>query len=207
MSIAREYIEGLKAAYYRAGGEKVWDDFASVVCGVSKEERTELIKTYPDIPESLLTILDFADGTYFRQYGEEEVSFFFFGSDVDNGEYPYYLYSAAELLENKDIDYASNFADLFYDFYEDNGAEQYGIFVDERIRSDGSWLCFSDCCNNGGTSKLFIDLTPSENGKKGQIIRYLHDPDELRVIADSFDDFLKMLITNGYKFININTLE
>ena len=207
MSISDEYIEGLKAAYYAAGGEKVWDDFASVVCGVSKEERAELIKTYPDIPESLLTILDFADGTYFRQYGEEEVSFFFFGSDVDNGEYPYYLYSAAELLEDKDIDYARNFADLFYDFYEDNGAEQYGIFVDERIRSDGSWLCFSDCCNNGGTSKLFIDFTPSEKGKKGQIIRYLHDPDELRVIADSFDDFLKMLITNGYKFINKNTLE
>lgn len=40
--------------------------------------------------------------------------------------------------------------------------------------------------NNGGTSKLFIDLTPSETGKKGQIVRYLHDPDELKVIADSF---------------------
>ncbi len=55
--------------------------------------------------------------------------------------------------------------------------------------------------NNGGTSSLFIDFTPSEKGTKGQVIRYLHDPDELEVISDSFDGFLEMLIDNQFKFI------
>jgi len=31
------------------------------------------------------------------------------------------------------------------------------------------WLHFSDCMNNGGTSRLFIDYSPSDKGVKGQI--------------------------------------
>ena len=56
--------------------------------------------------------------------------------------------------------------------------------------------------NNGGTSQLFIDFTPSEKGKGGQIIRFLHDPDEFKVIAENFDEYLKKLIDKGYDFIN-----
>ena len=77
--------------------------------------------------------------------------------------------------------------------------------MDERIQTDTSklkWLNFSDCMNNGGTSSLYIDFTPSEKGIKGQVIRFLHDPDELQVIADSFDEFLDMLIENDFKFIH-----
>lgn len=55
--------------------------------------------------------------------------------------------------------------------------------------------------NNGGTSSLYIDFAPSESGKKGQIVRYLHDPDELKVIADSFDEFLDMLMERDFAFI------
>jgi len=61
--------------------------------------------------------------------------------------------------------------------------------------------------NNGGTSSLYIDLTPSEKGKKGQIVRYLHDPDELKVIADSFEDFLDLLANKGMKFIHTDDFE
>lgn len=52
-----------------------------------------------------------------------------------------------------------------------------------------------------GTSQLFIDFSPSAKGKKRQILRYLHDPDELVVVADSFDAYLQMLIDNKYDFI------
>ena len=61
--------------------------------------------------------------------------------------------------------------------------------------------------NNGGTSQLFIDFSPSEKGTKGQIVRFLHDPDEFRVIADSFEEYLKKLIDNKYNFINEDILE
>jgi len=61
--------------------------------------------------------------------------------------------------------------------------------------------------NNGGTSQLFIDFSPSEKGTKGQIVRFLHDPDEFSVIADSFEEYLKKLIDNEYDFINEDILE
>ena len=61
--------------------------------------------------------------------------------------------------------------------------------------------------NNGGTSSLFIDFTPSEKGIKGQIVRFLHDPDRLDVIADSFDAFLRMLMDTGYRFIDNEYLD
>ena len=66
---------------------------------------------------------------------------------------------------------------------------------------------FSDCMNNGGTSKLFIDFSPSSKGVKGQVVRYLHDPDKITVIADSFDEYLQMLMDNGYNFINEDVME
>ena len=59
----------------------------------------------------------------------------------------------------------------------------------------------------GGTSQLFIDFSPSEKGVKGQIVRFLHDPDEIAVIADSFDEYLEKLMEYELDFINEDTIE
>ena len=69
------------------------------------------------------------------------------------------------------------------------------------------WLHFSDCINNAGTSQLFIDFSPSEKGVKGQIVRFLHDPDEIGVIADSFDEYLEELIESGLDFISEDVVD
>ncbi len=206
MTLAQQYIEGLKNAYLKAGknGAEEWEHFVSVKHGVSAQDEMKLLKNYPEIPASLVELLEFADGTYWRQYGEEEIAFYFLGSDVDEGGYPYYLYSAQQLLEDNDMNYGDNFADLFY-WYKEEMEKEGGsdLFVDGRIRQDSrcEWLCFSDCMNNGGTSSLFIDFTPAQSGRKGQIIRFLHDPDRLDVIADSFDDYLKMVMGKDFAFI------
>jgi hypothetical protein len=39
------------------------------------------------------------------------------------------------------------------------------------------------------------------------VVRFLHDPDEFSVIADSFEEYLKKLMDNEYDFINENTLD
>ncbi len=206
MSIAQQYIEGLKNAYIRAGdlSAEEWIHFESVKHGISAEDEMKLLEMYPEIPASLVELLEFADGTYWREYGDEEIAFYFLGSDVDDGGYPYYLYSAGQLLEDDDMDYGDNFADLFEWYREEMESGGTDIFVDPRIRQDGSrcdWLCFSDCMNNGGTSRLFIDFTPSEKGRRRQIIRYLHDPDRLDVIAGSFDEYLMMVMEKKFAFI------
>ena len=206
-SIAQQYIEGLKNAYIHAGdlSAEEWIHFESVKQGIRAADEMTLLEKYPAIPASLVELLEFADGTYWRKYGEEKIAFYFLGSDVDEGGYPYYLYSAEQLIEDNDSDYGDNFADLFYWYREETEKEGGSdLFVDPRIRQDGSrceWLCFSDCMNNSGTSSLFIDFSPAESGKKGQIIRFLHDPDRLDVIADSFDDYLKMIMQMNYAFV------
>ena len=53
--------------------------------------------------------------------------------------------------------------------------------------------------------EIFI-ISPSEKGKKGQIVRYLHDPDEIKVIADSFDEYLEKLMEYVLDFINEDTI-
>ena len=207
MTLAQKYVEGLRNAYIRAGdlSAEEWINFENVRQGISAEDEITLLKKYPEIPASLVELLEFADGTYWRKYGDDKIALYFLGSDVDDGGYPYYLYSAAQLIEDDDMNYGDNFADLFYWYKQEMGHEGGSeLFVDPRIRQDGSrcdWLCFSDCMNNGGTSSLFIDYTPSESGKKGQIIRFLHDPDRLDVIADSFDDYLNMLMQMNYAFV------
>lgn len=194
--LAKAYYDGLKEAYCREGGQEVWDHFSSIVQGVSQADLDQLTALYPDIPESLVELLRLVDGTYFRVYGQEQVSLYALGSDVE--EYPYYLLSARQMIETKDE--FGEWADYFI-------TREYGdgIPVDEGVCDDLDklcWLHFSDCANNGGTSQLFIDFSPSAKGKKGQVLRYLHDPDEMAIIADSFDEYLQMLMENDYDFIN-----
>lgn len=203
----KEYIEKLHEAYMKNRLEKEWNHLFDIANGISEEDKHALLDKYPEFPKSLMEILEKIDGTYFREYEGEKITFYFFGSDVDGGEYPYYLFSYKDIIENEES--ASYMGDLFYYFLEEPNNE-YGLFVDERILMEADklrWINFADCMNNGGTSTLYIDLTPSEKGKKGQIVRYLHDPDELKVIADSFDEFLDMLVSNGMKFIHPDDFE
>lgn len=194
MNIAQKYMDGLKGAYYENGKEKQWNDFEKVMHGASKEDIEKLRNLYPDIPDSLLQLLEIVDGTYWRKYAEKEVPLLFLGSDME--EYPYYLLSVQQMM-NPEEDFQTWGDYLINREFDD-------IPVDAGICDNFDelcWLHFSDCVNNGGTSQLYIDFSPSAKGKKGQVLRYLHDPDELVIIADNFDEYLQMLINRGYDFI------
>ena len=198
--LARAYFDGLKAAYYRYGGQEMWDRFASVVHGADQRDLDRLTTLYPDIPESLIELLKLVDGTYYREYPADKVVFYFLGSDYEG--YPYYLLSARQMVETR------HQAKEFFDYFVTR--EYDDIPVDEGVCDDLDkldWLHFSDCCNNGGTSQLFIDFSPSAKGKKGQVLRFLHDPDELVIVADSFDEYLQMLIDQDYPFIDEDSVE
>lgn len=197
-SIIEKYIAGLKKAYYDNNGKELWDHFESIKHGAAKADIDNLKKLYPGIPDSLTSLLEYVDGTYWREYQGEKMAFYFLGSDIQ--EYPYYILSSKEILENQDS--ATNYAEYIQREYE-------GVEMDDRIndKTDAiKWLHFSDCMNNGGTSQLFIDFSPSPTGKLGQVLRFLHDPDGFIVVADSFDDYLQMLIDKEYSFIQEDVL-
>jgi len=200
MNIAQKYIDGLKKAYYQAGRGQQWEQFEQVMHGASKADMETLRSVYPDIPDSLLQLLEIVDGTYWRKYEKGDVHLLFLGSDME--EYPYYLLSAQQMIDTKD-----NI--LLWGDYLVNREED-DVPVDEGVCDDFDklcWLHFSDCMNNGGTSRLFIDFSPSAKGKKGQVLRYLHDPDELVIVADSFDEYLQLLMDHKYDFITEDLIE
>ena len=193
MNLAEKYVAGLKKAYYENGGEEQWDDFEKIVHGAEEADMERLQTLYPDLPDSLYQLLKIVDGTYYRVYAGEKTAFYFLGSDLE--EYPYYLLSAAQMCRKEKLDWLTDYINR--EFEEE-------VEIDEKIidRADQMcWLHFSDCMNGGGTSRLFIDFSPSEKGTKGQIVRFLHDPDELAVIAESFDEYLQMLMEDAYCFI------
>lgn len=199
MNIVEKYLEELKKAYYKNGGKEYWDKFEKIKAGATEENIKKIKEEFPETPDSLIELLKIVDGTYHREYQGEKITFYFLGSDVMG--YPYYLLSSNQIFENK--------KDGYYLFGGYIDGEYEDIEVDEKITDDSEkikWLHFSDCMNNGGTSKLFIDFSPSEKGKKGQIVRYLHDPDEIEVIADSFDEYLEKLMEHDLDFISKDTI-
>ncbi|KZS40104.1 SMI1 / KNR4 family protein [Aquimarina aggregata] len=198
--MVEKYISGLKNAYFQNNGQEEWKSFEQVIYGAKKDDINKLNQVYPDVPNALINLLEYVDGTYWRKYAKEEIIFFLLGSDMH--EYPYYLLSTKEIIKNQNQakEYFSEYIERKYDEVE----------VDEKLADKAEsikWLHFSDCMNNGGTSQLFIDFSPSEKGTKGQVVRYLHDPDELKVIADSFEEYLNMLIKKEFDFINEETIE
>lgn len=200
MNIAQTYVDGLKEAYYENGGEKQWNNFERIMHGASDGDMERLRSLYPDIPKSLLQLLKIVDGTYWRKYGEEKIALLFLGSDMEG--YPYFLLSAQQIMDTKDNLRAWGEYLITREFDD--------IPVDEGVCDNFDklcWLHFADCVNNGGTSQLFIDFSPSAKGKRGQVLRYLHDPDELVIVADSFDAYLQMLMDNGYDFITEDGIE
>lgn len=197
--LARAYFDGLRNAYARHGGGAYWEQFAAAAQGVEEADLAALKALYPALPASLEALLRLADGTYHRDYPKGKVCLYVLGSDLE--EYPYYLLSAKQMIETRN------------DFQEWGGYlinREFDDPVDEKITGDLAslcWLHFSDCMNNGGSSQLFLDFSPSEQGTSGQVVRYLHDPDELEVIADSFDAYLRMLMEGEYDFIDEDAVE
>ena len=167
--------------------------------GATKENVDKLKKAYPQCPKSLIALLENIDGTYHRKYNDETVSMLIFGSEAPS----YYLLSIEQMIEKskdeEDISYLTNEDEVDPDDYED------GIAVDIEINQEalyrGKYLCFSHCMNNGGSSRLYIDFNPTDEGVCGQIVSFIHDPDEYKVIVDSFDEFLQQQIEDGLDYL------
>ena len=194
MGLAERYLAGLKQAWLEHGGSEEWNAFEAVVCGADESDLVRLKEAYPDVPDLVLNLLRLADGTYWRQYGTEKIRLYFLGSDLES--FPYYLLSSAQMMaDREEIDWLKPIV----------ARKNEDLEVDARIGTDAdgmSWLHFADCFNNGGSSQLYLDFTPSEFGTKGQVVRYLHDPDELVVISDSFEDYIRMLMDEEYQFLD-----
>lgn len=165
--------------------------------GATENQIQALLAVFPQCPQTLISLLKDVNGTYYCKHGEHTICVLVLGSDLN--EYPYYLKSIEQIINDYHVDNQDGILDRYGEFLEQ-------IAIDERINIHvplRERLCFSDCMNNGGTSSLYIDFTPNERGEIGQIIRYVHDPDSYEVIAPSFDVYLQQLVDGEYEFTAI----
>ncbi|MDO4897358.1 MAG: SMI1/KNR4 family protein [Moraxella sp.] len=201
MTIINDYLTGLKQAYNTIADPKsnYWQGFEHRIHGASDTDIIKLKEKFPLIPQSLIELLKFVDGTYCREYHGEQIAFYMFGSIPDEFVYPCYLNSCEQMLNGDDeFSYLKDYINRDID-------PEWGISIDDKIIDDFdkvNWLHLSNCANNGGTSQLYIDFSPSDTGKMGQVVMFLHDPDELTVIADSFDEYLQLLMDSEFAFID-----
>lgn len=189
-AIVDQYLKGLKERLSKEDKDQL-----SYTSGASSKQLDLLKERFPDCPDGLIYLLSQINGTYWQSYGDKEVSILVLGSDVF--EYPYYLKSVEQILEPPLYDRSIN---QIYKEYLSEMPDLIGEGIDPDVNI-GQWLCFSDCMNNGGTSQLYIDFDPGPGGTKGQIVRYLHDPDSFKVIARNFDEYLQKLMEYDYNFI------
>lgn len=191
MSLVDTYLAGLRKAL---PAERLNE--LKHAHGASTADVQRLNDRYPLCPASLLELLGQIDGTHYRDYPDGRVMVLVLGSDVF--EYPYYLSSIAQILEESDT-YTRSIAQI-YAGYLDEEPDLVGPGIDISLGMHER-LCFSHCMNNGGSSKLYIDFNPVAGGNVGQVVRYLHDPDSYNVIAPSFDHYLQQLIDENYAFV------
>jgi hypothetical protein len=107
-------------------------------------------------------LLSRVDGTHFREYPGGEVCVLMLGSDVEDGGYPYYLRSVAQIFEDQ-----QQWDDSIRSIYEewlDDEPEILGDGIDADLPMSRR-LCFSHCMNNGGTSMLYLDFDPAPGGR------------------------------------------
>ena len=204
MNLAHKYMDGLKHKYLQYNNNyciEGFNKFENIIHSATEADINTLLSTYPDTPKSLVDLLKIVDGTYHRKYDNGTVAMCILGSNLF--EYPYYLLSSTQIVENK-----NNATDFLGDYI--NGDYNDDVEIDDKLIDNSekmNWLHFSDCMNNGGTSQLFIDFSPSEKGTYGQIVMFLHDPDEITVIAESFDEYLEKLMQHNYDFASEEDFE
>ena len=191
MSLVDTYLAGLRRVLPAENLDQL-----KLAHGASATDLQQLKEHYPLCPASLLELLSQIDGTHFRDYPDGTVMVLMLGSDVF--EYPYYLSSVAQILEDAHAD-TESIAQI-YEGYLDQEPDLIGPHIDSTLPMNKR-LCFSHCMNNGGTSRLYIDFNPTPGGTVGQVMRFLHDPDSYKVIAQSFDHYLQQLIDDNYSFI------
>ena len=167
--------------------------------GASAADLQRLRARWPQVPDSLVELLGRIDGTHYRTYSAGEVCVLMLGSD--GGHYPYYLRSIEQIFEDTAQwdSWGESIRSIYEEWLEED-PDILGAGIDADLPM-GQRLCFSHCCNNGGTSVLYLDFDPAPGGTVGQVVRYLHDPDSYAVIAPGFDAYLEQLIEGDYLFM------
>ena len=111
---------------------------------------------------------------------------------IDQRELPFSLMSLQEMENCKK--YFQNRDALLTDFPDYFSNQELENMRDSRIKPylfNKKWLPFAQYCDS---CYLMLDFDPDQEGQEGQVICYIHDPDQVIYVAKSLTNLIEGII-------------
>ena len=163
--------------------EEYLDDYQEI-SGASEEEIAALEEKFE------ITLTDDVKELYNYKNGSNYLSIL--PCLVDERDMAFCLLSLQAIEKTKH--YFQNRDTLLTEFPEYFTGEDIEKMKDSRIKPylfNKRWIPFAEYCDS---CFLMLDFDPDKEGKEGQILCYIHDPDEVVYVAESLKDLIFSII-------------
>ena len=163
--------------------EEYLDDYQEI-SGASEEEIAALEEKFE------ITLPDDVKELYSYKNGSKYLSFL--TCLIDERDMAFCLLSLQAIEKTKH--YFQNRDTLLTEFPEYFTGEDIEKMKDSRIKPylfNKRWIPFAEYCDS---CFLMLDFDPDKEGKEGQILCYIHDPDEVVYVAESLKDLIFSII-------------
>ena len=155
------------------------DDYVEI-CGATEEEISDFEEKFGiSLPEDVKELYRYKNGSKF---------FSILPCVIDKRDIAFNLMSLQAMEKSKG--YFQNKDALLTDFPDYFTKEDIEGMKDERIKPylfNKKWFPFAEYCDS---CYLMLDFAPGKEGKEGQIICYIHDPDEVIYAAESLTELV-----------------
>ena len=159
------------------------DDYEETL-GATEEEISAFEEKFGiTLPEDVKELYRYKNGSKF---------FALFPCIIDERDMAFNLMSIQAMEKSKG--YFQNKDALLTDFPDYFTNEDIERMKDERIKPylfNKKWFPFAEYCDS---CYLMLDFAPSKEGKEGQIICYIHDPDEVIYAAESLTELVENIM-------------
>ena len=163
--------------------EEYYDDYQEIAGASDEEIRAFEEKFNITLPHDIKDLYSYKNGSKF---------FSILPSLVGQRQMAFSLMSLQAIERSKE--YFQNKDSLLSDFPDYFTSEDIENMRDISIKPylfNRSWFPFAEYCD---TCYLMLDFDPGQDGKEGQIICYIHDPDEIVYVAEGITDLLDRII-------------
>ena len=159
------------------------DDYEETI-GATEEEISAFEEKFGiSLPEDVKELYRYKNGSKF---------FALFPCIIGERDMAFNLMSLEQVEKSKE--YFQNKDALLTDFPDYFTKEDVERMKDERIKPylfNKKWFPFAEYCDS---CFLMLDFDPNKEGKEGQIICYIHDPDEVIYAAESLTELVENIM-------------
>lgn len=163
--------------------EEYLDDYQEI-SGASEEEIVALEEKFEiTLPDDVKELYNYKNGSNYLSI---------LPCLVDERDMAFCLLSLQAIEKTKH--YFQNRDTLLTEFPEYFTGEDIEKMKDSRIKPylfNKRWIPFAEYCDS---CFLMLDFDPDKEGKEGQILCYIHDPDEVVYVAESLKDLIFSII-------------